>query len=99
MDDLKNLEDVLEMLRVQEQMQEILLLCLGTIIKYVQKGQADEISVFVVLVELAFTFSFADEIKDLCKMNLLLIVFLVFVVYRVIRISMMKKMSNEDIIR
>ena len=76
-----------------------LLLCLGTIIKYVQKGQADEISVFVVLVELAFTFSFADEIKDLCKMNLLLIVFLVFVVYRVIRISMMKKMSNEDIIR
>ena len=51
------------------------------------------------LVELAFTFSFADEIKDLCKMNLLLIVFLVFVVYRVIRISMMKKMSNEDIIR
>jgi hypothetical protein len=32
-------------------------------------------------------------------MNLLLIVFLVFVVYKVIRISMVKKMSNEDIIR
>ena len=76
-----------------------LLLCLGLIIRHAKKEWFDDISVFVVLVELAFTFSFADEIKEVCDINLVLLILIVFVIYRGIRALLKKKIADSVIIR
>lgn len=72
-----------------------LLLCLGIIIRHAKKEWTDDISVFVVLVELAFTFSFADAIKEFCKLNLLFFLILVFTIYRGVRGFLMKKADDD----
>lgn len=72
-----------------------LLLCLGLIIRHAKKEWTDAASVFVVLVEIAFTFSFADAIKELCEINLLFFLLLAFTIYRGARGFLMRKADDE----
>lgn len=61
------------------------LLIVFVYIRFIQRNQADELSVFAAVIDLACVLFMADEIKQACSINLLFLMMLIFLFYSVIR--------------
>lgn len=64
-------------------------------IRFIQQNQADELSVFVAVIDLACVLFMADEIKQAGSINLLLLMILIFLTYSVTRGVL--EMKNKEV--
>lgn len=79
----------------------IMLLIVFVYIRFIQQNRADELSVFAAVIDLACVLFMADEIKQACPINLLLLMMLIFLIYSVIRgvIEMNNRELRNEIIQ